>query len=194
MKSWKGVLGLVSLLLVSVAYGEGRGGKKVVEPDSAGDSYQPRTPEQARSKLSERGIQYTQSSFFERVEKGDLFAVQLFVDAGMTIHARTNQGKTALMVAAASLTRSFREAQTYTSIAMIAPTLPVVFAALRPMQDSVPLMLVPALSQHLLLSDVLRAEALDPLHIVTSVASTTVVTAALVWLTVRRFRSEKLIL
>ena len=100
----------------------------------------------------------------------------------------------ALMVAAASLTRSFREAQTYTSIAMIAPTLPVVFAALRPMQDSVPLMLVPALSQHLLLSDVLRAEALDPLHIVTSVASTAAVAAVLVWLTVRRFRSEKLIL
>ena len=100
----------------------------------------------------------------------------------------------ALMVAAASLTRSFREAQTYTSIAMIAPTLPVVFAALRPMQDSVPLMLVPALSQHLLLSDVLRAEALDPLHIVTSVASTAAVAAVLVWLTVHRFRSEKLIL
>ena len=100
----------------------------------------------------------------------------------------------ALMVAAASLTRSFREAQTYTSIAMIAPTLPVVFAALRPMQDSVPLMLVPALSQHLLLSDLLRAEPLDPLHILTSIASTTVVAAVLVWLTVRRFRSEKLIL
>ena len=100
MKNWKGVIGLIILLLVSVAYGEDRGGKTVVEPDAAGGSYQPRTPEQARSELSERGIQYTQSSFFERVEKGDLFAVQLFVDAGMTIHARTNQGKTALMVAA----------------------------------------------------------------------------------------------
>ena len=73
MKSWKGVtgvIGLVGLLLVSVVDGEGRGDKKVVEPDSTGDSYQPRTPEQARSELSERGIQYTQSSFFERVKKG----------------------------------------------------------------------------------------------------------------------------
>ena len=100
----------------------------------------------------------------------------------------------ALMVAAASLTRSFREAQTYTSIAMIAPTAPVVLAAVRPMQDSLPLMLVPGLSQHLLLSDVLRAEALEPLHIVASVVSTAAVAAVLVWLTVRRFRSEKLIL
>ena len=100
----------------------------------------------------------------------------------------------ALMVAAASLTRSFREAQTYTSIAMITPTVPVVFAALRPMQDSVPLMLVPGLSQHLLLSDILRAEAVDPLHVVASIASTALLTAALVWLTVRRFHSEKLIL
>ena len=93
MKNWKGVIGLIILLLVSVAYGEDRGGKTVV-----GDSY--RTPEQARSKLSERGIQYTRSSFFERVKKGDLFAVQLFIDAGMAIHARTDQGETALMVAA----------------------------------------------------------------------------------------------
>ena len=99
MKSWKGVIGLVCLL-VSVADGEDRMDKKVVELDSTGDSYQPRTPEQARSELSERGIQYTRSSFFESVEKGDLFAVQLFVDAGMAIHARTNQGKTSLMVAA----------------------------------------------------------------------------------------------
>ena len=100
MKSWKGVIGLVGLLLVSVVYGEGRGGKKVVEPDSTGDSYQPRTPEQARSELSERGIQYTQSSFFECVEKGDMFAVQLFRDAGMAIQAQTDYGKTALMRAA----------------------------------------------------------------------------------------------
>ena len=47
MKSWKGMIGLVSLLLVSVAYGEDRGDKKVVKPDSVGDSYQPRTLEQA---------------------------------------------------------------------------------------------------------------------------------------------------
>ncbi|MYF90760.1 MAG: ankyrin repeat domain-containing protein [Gemmatimonadetes bacterium] len=98
MKSWKGVIGLVSLLIVSVAYGEDSGDKTVVEPDATGGSY--RTPEQARSKLNERGIQYIQSSFFDRVEKGDLFAVQLFMDAGMAIHARTDHGETALMVAA----------------------------------------------------------------------------------------------
>lgn len=100
----------------------------------------------------------------------------------------------ALMVAAASLTRSFREAQTYTGIAMVAPTLPIVLAAVRPLQESVPLMLVPGLSQHLLLSEVLRAEALDPVHILVSASSTVVVALFLVWLTVRRFRSEKLIL
>ena len=36
MKNWKGVIGLISLLLVSVAYGEDRGDKKVVEPDAGG--------------------------------------------------------------------------------------------------------------------------------------------------------------
>ena len=41
MKGWKGVIGLVGLLLVSIAYGEGRGDKTVVEPDAAGDSYHP---------------------------------------------------------------------------------------------------------------------------------------------------------
>ena len=71
------------------------------EPDSVGDLAPPRTPEQARNELRERGIPYTQLAFLERVKKGDLFAVGLFRDAGIDLHAPTDDhGWTGLMGAA----------------------------------------------------------------------------------------------
>ncbi|MCY3763768.1 MAG: ankyrin repeat domain-containing protein, partial [Gemmatimonadetes bacterium] len=106
MNTWKsgtgviGLIGLIGLLVGSAVAGEDSGGKKFIAPDSGEDSYQRRTPEQARRELSEREIQITQSSFFDRVGQGDLFAVQLFRDAGMAIHAPNGRGTTALMLAA----------------------------------------------------------------------------------------------
>lgn len=99
-----------------------------------------------------------------------------------------------LMVAAAAFTRSLREAQTYTSLAMLVPTLPIVAAVIRPVQPDVPLMLIPSLSQHLLITATIKAEALDPLHVAVSALSTLAVGAVLIYVTMRRFRSEKLIL
>ena len=58
-----------------------------------------------------------------------------------------------IMTIVASYTKSFREAQTYTSIAMVVPPLPIILVILNPVQPSVPLMLVPSLSQHLLVTD-----------------------------------------
>ena len=88
------VLALCGLLVQSVQ----------AEGDSVGSSDPPRTPEQARIALREWGIEYTQSAFLERVKKGDLFAVRLFRDAGMDLHAPTDDhgwlGWTALMWAA----------------------------------------------------------------------------------------------
>ncbi|MDE2814416.1 MAG: ankyrin repeat domain-containing protein [Gemmatimonadota bacterium] len=58
------------------------------------------TPEEARSALDERGIAYTPASFLERVRAGDVSAVRLFIAAGMDIHARDADGRTALSMAA----------------------------------------------------------------------------------------------
>ena len=73
----------------------------VVDPKRGQSPYIGQTPEQARSELLERGILYTQLAFLERAKKGDLFAVELFRDAGMDLHApMDDHGRTALMRAA----------------------------------------------------------------------------------------------
>ena len=64
-----------------------------------------------------------------------------------------------VMTIVASYTKSFREAQTYTSIAMVAPPLPIILVVLNPVQPSLPLMLVPSLSQHLLVTELVKGEA-----------------------------------
>lgn len=99
-----------------------------------------------------------------------------------------------LMVAAASYARTLREAQLYSSIAMQVPTLPIIAALISGVQGSVPLMLVPSLSQHLLVTAVLAREELDPAHVGLSVAGTLAVGALLLYAAVRRYRSERLIL
>lgn len=97
-----------------------------------------------------------------------------------------------LMMIVASYTRSFREAQTYTGIAMAAPSLPILLVLFNPMQASLPWMLVPSLSQHMLATAVIKGEAIDPAHALASAASALALGAAAVAATIHRYRSEKL--
>ena len=98
-----------------------------------------------------------------------------------------------VMTLVASYTKSFREAQTYTSIAMVVPPLPIILVILNPVQPSVPLMLVPSLSQHLLVTELVKGEVFDPVHLVVSAATTIALGVACGLATVRRYRSEALL-
>ena len=98
-----------------------------------------------------------------------------------------------LMTIVASYTKSFREAQTYTSIAMVAPPLPIILVVLNPVQPSAPLMLVPSLSQHLLVTELVKGAMFDPLHLLVSAATTIAVGVGCGFATVRRYRSEALL-
>ena len=53
-----------------------------------------------RQKLQQAGITYSQDSFIERVENGDLDTVRLFIDAGINVNGQNSEGFTALMKAA----------------------------------------------------------------------------------------------
>lgn len=99
-----------------------------------------------------------------------------------------------LMTIVASYTKSFREAQTYTSIAMVAPPLPIILVVLNPVQPSVPLMLVPSLSQHLLVTELVKGEAFDPVHLAVSAIVTTALGVACGLATVRRYRGEAILI
>ena len=94
----------------------------------------------------------------------------------------------------ASYTKSFREAQTYTGIAMLVPSLPILVAYLMQVQPSLPLMLVPGLSQHLLLTDLVKGEGLNFANALASAATTATIGIVAVLATVRRYRSEKLLI
>ncbi|HLU07431.1 MAG TPA: ABC transporter permease [Woeseiaceae bacterium] len=98
-----------------------------------------------------------------------------------------------LMTLVASFTKSYKEAQTWVSIVLIAPTLPILIVSLLMVRPSTILMLVPSLSQHLLLVGLIRNEPLDLLHVAVSVVGTLVAGAVLAWVCARLYRREGLL-
>lgn len=96
----------------------------------------------------------------------------------------------ALMTMVASFSKSYKEAQGYLSMMIIVPTLPLVFASLLNVRPSLQLMLVPSLSQHLLVSNLIRGETLDWTMFVVSAGWTLLLGALLSWLAIRLFERE----
>jgi sodium transport system permease protein len=76
------------------------------------------------------------------------------------------------MTTVAAFTRSYREAQTYLGLILIVPTLPLVFASLMGLRPSAWLMAVPSLSQHFLITALLRDEAVPAEHLALSMGVT----------------------
>jgi sodium transport system permease protein len=99
----------------------------------------------------------------------------------------------ALMTLVASFTKSYKEAQTWVSIVLIAPTLPILIVSLLMVRPSTALMLIPSLSQHLLLVGLIKNEPLDPRHVLVSVVGTLLVGAILAWVSARLYRREGLL-
>jgi sodium transport system permease protein len=98
-----------------------------------------------------------------------------------------------LMTLVASFTKSYKEAQTWVSVVLIAPTLPILIVSLLMVRPNLGLMLIPSLSQHLLLVGLIKNEALDPQHVLVSVIGTLLAGAALAWISARLYRREGLL-
>jgi sodium transport system permease protein len=99
----------------------------------------------------------------------------------------------ALMTFVASFTRSYREAQTYLTTVLLVPTLPIAFASIYSLKTERALMLIPSLSQHLLMTSVLKDEAVAALDVWVSAASSLAVALALMMLTARHWRRETML-
>jgi sodium transport system permease protein len=89
--------------------------------------------------------------------------------------------------------KSYREAQTYVQLMITIPTMPLIFAGMMGLQPKLALMFVPFLSQHLLMTSVVRAEEILPLHVLVSVGSTLVFGALLAYVAGRLYRREALL-
>jgi sodium transport system permease protein len=89
--------------------------------------------------------------------------------------------------------KTYREAQTYLQLVVTIPTMPLIFAGLLGLQTKTSLMFVPFLSQHLLMTTVVRAEQIEPLHILVSVGSTLIYGVLLTYIAGRLYRREALL-
>jgi sodium transport system permease protein len=99
----------------------------------------------------------------------------------------------ALMTFVASFTRSYREAQTYLTSVLLVPTLPIVFASIYSLKTHRSLMFIPSLSQHLLMTSVLKDEPVAPLDVLVSAGSSLTIAFILIVLTARHWRSETML-
>ena len=97
------------------------------------------------------------------------------------------------MTLVASFTKSYKEAQTWVSVVLLAPTLPILIVSLLTLRPQTEFMFVPSLSQHLLLIDMVKNEPLNVTHIVISVTSTLIIGTALTWVCARLYRREGLL-
>jgi sodium transport system permease protein len=99
----------------------------------------------------------------------------------------------ALMTLVASFTKSFKEAQTWVSVVLLAPTLPILIVSILMVRPSTALMFIPSLSQHLLLVGLIKNEPLNSLHVLVSVVGTLAVGVLLTWICARLYRREGLL-
>jgi len=99
----------------------------------------------------------------------------------------------ALMTLVASFTRSYREAQTYLTSVLLVPTLPIAFASIYSLKTKSSLMLIPSLSQHLLMTSALKDEPIAPLDVALSAGSALSLALILIVLTARHWRRESML-
>jgi sodium transport system permease protein len=98
-----------------------------------------------------------------------------------------------IMTIVAAFTRSYREAQTYLGLILLIPTLPLVFASIMGLRPTARLMLVPWLSQHFLITSLLRDEAIPIAYLASSVGVALALGAVLVLIAGRLYHREALL-
>ncbi|HEY6483821.1 MAG TPA: ABC transporter permease [Steroidobacteraceae bacterium] len=99
----------------------------------------------------------------------------------------------ALMTIVAAFTRSYREAQTYLGLVLLVPTLPLVFAGILGLRPTAALMALPSLSQHFLITSLLRDEPIPASYLALSAGVTLLLGALLVSLAGRLYDREALL-
>jgi len=99
----------------------------------------------------------------------------------------------ALMTTVASFTKTYREAQTYLTFVLLVPTLPLAFATILNIEPEAKLMWIPSLSQHLLITTLIKDQPLDALFVAISVASSLAFGALLGWVAVRLYQREAIL-
>jgi sodium transport system permease protein len=98
-----------------------------------------------------------------------------------------------LMTIVAAFTRTYREAQTYVSLILAIPTVPLIFASTLGLRPNAWLMMVPSLSQHFMVTGLLRAEPVSALYATLSVSVSLLLGVAAAYAAGRLYHREALL-
>ncbi len=99
----------------------------------------------------------------------------------------------ALLSVVASFTKSYKEAQTWLSFIMLVPLVPVLALLLYPTPPAAWMMLLPSLSQDVLVTALIKGEPLKAGFVALSAASTLLFAGLLAALTAWRYRQERIL-
>lgn len=100
----------------------------------------------------------------------------------------------ALLTVVASFAKSYKEAQTYLTLVILVPTLPLIVTQLMNVEASLVLMSVPSLSQALLINNLIVGSAITANYVLVSVFCTTVAAAGLAWLAIYLYSRERILI
>jgi sodium transport system permease protein len=93
----------------------------------------------------------------------------------------------------ASFAKGFREAQTYLSILILIPAIPVIVLLLMPVKAKTWMMTIPILSQTMLIEKVVRGEAIPSVDISISVLCTTALGLVFAVIAARLYGREQML-
>jgi sodium transport system permease protein len=99
----------------------------------------------------------------------------------------------ALLTVVASFTRTYKEAQSWLGIVLLVPTVPIAIASVLSVQPQAALMLVPSLSQHLLIQGLIRGDPLPGAWAALAAVTCLALGVALAWLAGRLYRREAIL-
>jgi sodium transport system permease protein len=98
-----------------------------------------------------------------------------------------------ILTVVASFTRTYKEAQSWLGLVLIVPTVPIAIASVLDVAPRAGLMLVPSLSQHLLIQGLIRGEPLPVTWALVATVSCLALGLALAWLAGRLYRREAIL-
>ncbi len=99
----------------------------------------------------------------------------------------------AIMVLLASYTKSHKEAQSYLSMVMLVPSLPLIILAFLSPQPSLSNMWIPSLSQSLIIIETFKGEQIEASLIALSAVSSLLIAALITWVAVKLYQRERIL-
>ena len=99
-----------------------------------------------------------------------------------------------VLTAVASWAKSYKEAQTYLTVVILVPTLPLIITQMMSIEPSATLMMIPSLSQSMLINQLITGDSLNMSHVAISMATTALAAAATIRLTIWLYNRERILI